>query len=72
MDRKHRIIKMISGISGIIGGILMIIAGMLDEACPRPLYFVIALYMLIYAAGMILNYRHVKKQKKSPAAKGSE
>ena len=72
MDRKQRIIKIISGVSGIIGGILMIIAGILDEACPRPLYFVIAMCMLIYAAGIILNYRYVRKQKKSPAAKDSE
>ena len=65
MDKKHRLICGLCAVCGIIGGILMIIAGFMDDAFPRPLWFIAAMCMFLNAIGIILNYRYIRKQEKA-------
>lgn len=65
MDKKYRFISMICAICGIMGGILMIVAAFMEDAFPRPLWFVAAICMFLNVIGIILNYRHIRKNEKA-------
>ena len=65
MGNKYRLIGMICATCGIIGGILMIVAGFMEDAFPRALWFVAAICMFLNVIGIILNYRYVRKQEKA-------
>lgn len=62
MDKKYRFISMICAICGIMGGILMIVAAFMEDAFPRPLWFVAAICMFLNVIGIIMNYRYVRRQ----------
>ncbi len=72
MNKKHRLIGMMCAICGIIGGILVIVAGFMEDAFPRPLWFVAAICMFLNAIGIILNYHYIHKQEKADIAKESK
>lgn len=65
MDKKHRIIIMICGTCGIIGGILMIIAAFMEAASPRPLWIAASVCMLLNVIGIIMNYRYIRRNGKT-------
>ena len=65
MGKKHRLICGLCAVCGIIGGILMIIAGFMENAFPRPLWFVASICMFLNVIGIILNYRHIRKNEKA-------
>ena len=71
MVKKYRLISMMCAICGIIGGILMIVAGFMEDAFPRPLWFVAAICMFLNVIGSILNYRYIHKQEKANIAEES-
>lgn len=62
MDKKYRFISMICAICGIMGGILMIVAAFMEDAFPRPLWFVAAICMFLNVIGIIMNYHYVRRQ----------
>ena len=62
MEKKYGLIAIICGSCGIIGGILMIVSGFMEDAFPRPLWFVAAICMFMNVIGIILNYRYVRKK----------
>ena len=72
MDRKYRLIGMICATCGIIGGVLMIIAGFMDDAFPRPLWFVAAICMFLNVIGITLNYRYIRKHEKTDTPEGNK
>lgn len=65
MDKKHRLICGLCAVCGIIGVILMIVAGFMENAFPRPLWFVASICMFLNVIGIILNYRHIRKNEKA-------
>jgi len=65
MGKKHRLVCGLCAVCGIIGGILVIIAGFIEDAFPRPLWFVAAMCMFLNAIGIVLNYRYIRKQEKA-------
>ena len=65
MENKHRLICGICAVCGIIGGVLMIVAGFMEDVFPRPLWFVASICMFLNVIGLILNYRYVRKQEKA-------
>ena len=65
MDKRYSLIGIICGTCGIIGGILMIVAGFMENAFPRPLWFVASICMFLNVIGIILNYRHIRKNEKA-------
>ncbi len=65
MNKKYRLISMMCAICGIIGGIFMIIGGFMEDAFPRPLWLVVSICMFLNAIGILLNYRYIRKQKKT-------
>lgn len=72
MDKKYRLSSMICGICGIVGGILMIVAAFMEDAFPRPLWFVAAICMFLNVIGIILNYRYIRRQEKADIAEESK
>ncbi len=56
-------IYLIAGILGIIGGILMIVAGFTGDSFPGYLWLVASFCLLFNAAAQIINYRNLKKNK---------
>ena len=72
MDKKYRLISMVCAACGIIGGILMIVAGFLEAAFPRPLWFAAAICMFLNVVGIILNYCYVRGQEKAAIAEESK
>ncbi len=72
MNKKHRLIGMMCATCGIIGGILVIVAGFMEDAFPRPLWFVAAICMFLNAIGIISNYRYFRKQEKADIAEESK
>ena len=69
MNKKYRLTSMMCATCGIIGGILMIVAAFMEDAFPRPLWFVAAICMFLNVIGIILNYRYIHKQEKADAPK---
>ena len=65
MDKKYRLISLICAICGIIGGILMIVAGFMEDAFPRPLWFVASICMFLNVIGIALNNRYIHKNQKA-------
>ena len=65
MDKRFGLIGIICGTCGIIGGILMIIAAVMENAFPRPLWFIASVCMFMNVIGIILNYRYVRKNEKA-------
>jgi len=43
----------------------MIVAGFMEDAFPRPLWFVASICMFLNVIGIILNYRHIHKNEKA-------
>ncbi len=72
MNKKYRLTGMMCAICGIIGGILMIVAGFMEDAFPRPLWFVAAICMFLNAIGILLNYHYIHKQEKAGIAEESK
>jgi len=72
MDKKYRLISMMCGICGIAGGILMIVAGFMEDAFPRPLWFVASVCMFLNVVGIILNYRYVHRKEKADTPEESK
>ena len=65
MDKRYGLIGIMCGTCGIFGGILMIVAGFMEDAFPRPLWFVASICMFLNVIGLILNYRHIRKNEKA-------
>ena len=65
MDKRYSLIGIICGTCGIIGGILMIVAGFMEDAFPRPLWLVASACMFLNVIGIILSYRYIRKQDKA-------
>ena len=65
MGKKHRLICGLCAVCGIIGVILMIVAGFMENTFPRPLWFVASICMFLNVIGIILNYRHIRKNEKA-------
>ena len=65
MDKKTRVIIKLFAICGIIGSILMIVACFMEEAFPRPLWLVASVCMFLNVAGILLNYRYIRRQEKA-------
>ncbi len=72
MNKKYRLISSMCAICGIIGGILIIVAGFMEDAFPRPLWFAAAICMFLNAIGIISNYRYFHKQEKADIAEESK
>ena len=72
MSKNHRLIYGLCAVCGIIGGILMIVAGFMENAFPRPLWFVASICMFLNVIGIILNYRYVRKQEKADTPEKSK
>ncbi len=72
MDKKHRLICGLCAVCGIIGTILMIVAGFMENAFPRPLWFIASVCMFLNVIGIILNYRYVRKQEKADTPEESK
>ena len=72
MDKRYGLIGIICGTCGIIGCILMIVAGFMENAFPRPLWFVAAICMFLNVIGIILNYHYVRKQDKADTPEESK
>jgi membrane protein implicated in regulation of membrane protease activity len=64
MNKKLRMFSLISGILAIIGGILMIIGAIMEDAFPKPFWFVVAVCYFINMIAILLNYRYISKNKK--------
>ena len=62
MENKHRLICGICAVCGIIGGVLMIVAGFMEDVFPRPLWFVASVCMFLNVIGIILNYRYIRRK----------
>ena len=65
MDKKHRIMGSVFAVCGIIGGILLIVAGFMEDAFPRPLWFVASVCMFLNVIGILFNYRYIRSQEKA-------
>ena len=65
MEKKLRLFCKLCAICGIIGGVLMIIAGFMEDGFPRPLWLVASVCMFLNVMGIILNYRYIRKQEKA-------
>ncbi len=72
MNKKYRLTGMMCATCGIIGGILVIVAAFMEDAFPRPLWFVAAICMFLNAIGILLNYHHIHKQAKTDIAEESK
>lgn len=72
MDKKYRIVGKGFAVCGIIGGILMIVAGFMEDAFPRPLWFVAAICMFLNVIGILMNHRYIRKQEKADTLEKSE
>ena len=69
MSRKYGIIGILTGVCGIAGGILMVVAAFMEDAFPRPLGLVAAVCMLLNVIGIIMNYRYIRRQEKAEPPK---
>ncbi len=65
MDKKYKLLVMMCAICGIIGAVLMVVAAFMEDAFPRPLWFVAAICMFLNVIGIILNYRYIRRQEKA-------
>ena len=65
MNNKYRLICMMCAACGIIGCILMIVAAFMEDAFPRPLWFVAAVCMFLNVIGILLNYRCIRRREKA-------
>ena len=72
MNKKYSLISILCGTSGIIGGVLMIVAAFMEDTFPRPLRFVAAICMFLNAMGIALNYRYIRSQEKADTPKESK
>jgi uncharacterized membrane protein len=72
MDKRYGLIGIICGTCGIIGGILMIVAGFMENAFPRPLWFVAAICVFLNAIGIILNYCSVRRKEQMDTSEASK
>ena len=68
MDKKRHMLVGIFAVCGIIGGILMVVAGFMEDAFPRPLWFVASVCMFLNVIGILLNYRYIRRQEKANTA----
>ena len=64
MDKKYCMAGKGFAACGIIGIILMIIAAFMEDAFPRPLWFVVSVCMFLNVIGILLNYRYIRKQER--------
>lgn len=69
MDKKAGLIRIIPGICGIIGGILLIIAAIMENDFPRPLWFVAAGCVILNGIGILVNFCYVRRQEKAATLK---
>ena len=65
MEKRHRLICGICAVCGMVGGILMVIAGFLEDGFPRPLWLAASVCMFLNVVGIVLNYRYFRKQVKA-------
>ena len=72
MEKKHRLICGLCAVCGIIGGILMIVAGFMEDAFPRPLWFVASVCMFLNVVGIILNSCYVRRKEKTDTSEASK
>ena len=72
MDKRYSLIGIICGTCGIIGGILMIVAGFMEDAFPRPLWFVASICMFLNVVGIFLNYCYVRRKEKADKSEASK
>jgi len=75
MERNYsalRLLPLITGIIGIIGGLLWIAYGIFEDAFPKPLAIVVAVCNLINAIGIIISNRRYHKAEKSESEKEKE
>jgi len=72
MDKKYRLICGLCAVCGIIGGILMIVAGFMEDAFPRPLWFAAAICMFLNVVGIFLNYCYVRRKEKADKSEASK
>ena len=68
MDKRYGLIGIMCGTCGIIGGILMIVAGFMEDAFPRPLWFVASICMFLNVIGIGLNYRYIRGKENADMA----
>jgi len=61
MNKK---LALICAILGMIGGILLIIGGFMEDAFPKALRFVAAFCLLCNCAASVMNLKNIQKTKK--------
>ena len=60
----NKILGIISGLLGIIIGVILLYCGIADRSIPKPLAIILAIVCIVNAVLIIVNYKKTKNNEK--------